>query len=72
MDNILKNHRVNVEPHHVQQEEVPHLGLLDDDVDALLLDQSKSDVKQVGLKSYSLKFFYHVLSRLFKAVTSKQ
>ena len=51
MDNFLENHRINVEPHHVQKEEVAHLGLLDDDVNALFFDQSKSDVKQVCLKS---------------------
>ena len=50
MDNLLENHRVNVLAQHVQQEEVTHLGLLDDDVDALLLDQSEPNVQKVGLE----------------------
>ena len=50
MDNFFENHRVNVEPHHVQEEEVPHLALLHNDVDALLLDQPEPDVEQIGLK----------------------
>ena len=44
MNNLLEDHRVNVLAHHVQEEPVTHLGLLDDDVDALLLDKSESDV----------------------------
>ena len=35
---FLENYRVNVLAEHVEQEPVAHLGLLDDDVDALLLD----------------------------------
>ena len=36
--NLFEDDRVNVLAQHVQQEPVTHLGLLDDDVDALLLD----------------------------------
>ena len=50
VDNFFENHRINVEPHHVQKEEVTHLAFLHDDIYALLLDQSESDVKQVSLK----------------------
>ena len=53
MDNLFENHRVNVLPQHVQQEPVPHLCLLDDDVDALLLHQPEPDVEQIGLKNES-------------------
>jgi len=52
MDNFLENHRVNVLAQHVQQEKVPHLGLLDDYVDALLLDQPEPDVQKVGPYSW--------------------
>ena len=48
-DSFLEDHSVDVEPHHVEEEEVPHLGLLHDDVDALLLDQSEPQIQQVGL-----------------------
>ena len=50
MNNFLENHRVNVLAHHVQQEPVPHLSLLDDDVDALLLHKSEPDVEKIGLE----------------------
>jgi len=48
VDDLFENHRVDVLSQHVQQEPVPHLCLLDDDVDALLLDQPEPDVEQVG------------------------
>jgi len=51
MDNLLENHRVYVLAHHVQQKPVSHFGFLDDDVNALLLDEPEPDVEQVG--SYS-------------------
>ena len=38
LDNLLEDHRVNVEPHHVKEEKVPHLSLLDNDINALLFD----------------------------------
>ena len=59
MDHLLEDHRVDVEPDHVQQEEVAHLGLFDNDIDALLLDQSKSDVQEICLttrKSFKILF----------------
>ena len=48
---LLEDDGVDVEPEHVEEEPVPHLGLLDDDVDALLLDQAEADVEQIGLHS---------------------
>ena len=51
VNNLFENHRVNILPQHVQQEPVPHLCLLDDDVDALLLDQPEPDIEQVRLKN---------------------
>ena len=69
MDNFLENHRVNVLAQHVQQEKVPHLGLLDDDVDALLLDQPEPDVQKVGLKvenSINLALSYAGFDQLIK------
>ena len=47
--NLLEDDGVDVLAEHVEQEPVAHLGLLDDDVNALLLDQSISDVEEVGL-----------------------
>ncbi len=38
VDNLFEYDRVYVLAEHVEQEPVAHLGLLDDDVDALLLD----------------------------------
>ena len=48
---LLEDDGVYVEPEHVEEEPVPHLGLLDDDVDALLLDEAAADVEQIGLNS---------------------
>ena len=48
---LLEDDGVYVEPEHVEEEPVPHLGLLDDDVDALLLDEAEADVEQIGLNS---------------------
>ena len=45
---LLEDDGVNVLAQHVEQEPVAHLGLLDDDVDALLFDQSEPDEEQVG------------------------
>ena len=45
MDHLLEDDGVDVEAEHVEQEPVTHLGLLDDDVDALLLHQAKPDVE---------------------------
>ena len=45
---LLEDHRVHVLPEHVEEEPVAHLGLLDDDVDALLLYEPESDVEQIG------------------------
>ena len=47
--NLLEDDGVDVLAEHVEQEPVAHLGLLDNDVNALLLDQSISDVEEVGL-----------------------
>ena len=46
---LLEDDGVDVLAKHVQQEPVAHLGLLDDDVDALLLDKPEPDVQQVSL-----------------------
>ena len=48
---LLEDDGVYVEPEHVEEEPVPHLGLLDDDVDALLLDEAEADVEQISLNS---------------------
>ena len=49
VDNFFEDDRVNVLAKHVEEEPVAHLGLLDDDVDTFLLDQSESDVEDVSL-----------------------
>ena len=54
VDNLFKDDRVNVLAQHVEQEPVAHLGLLDDDVDTLLLDQSEPDVEDVSLQGRSV------------------
>ncbi len=43
MNDLLEDHGINVLSKHVEQEPVAHLGLLDDDVNALLLDQPEPD-----------------------------
>lgn len=50
MDHLLEDDGVDVEAEHVEQEPVAHLGLLDDDVDALLLHQAESDVEKISLR----------------------
>ena len=45
---FLEYDRVYVLAQHVEEEPVAHLRLLDDDVDALLLDEPEADVEQVG------------------------
>ena len=47
---LLEDDRVDVLAEHVEEEPVPHLGLLDDDVDAFLLHQAEPDVQEVGLE----------------------
>jgi hypothetical protein len=47
---LLEDDRVDVLSEHVEEEPVPHLGLLDDDVDAFLLHQAEPDVQEVGLE----------------------
>ena len=48
MDDLLEDHRVDVLAKHVEQEPVTHLGLLDDDIDALLLDEPEPYEQEVG------------------------
>ena len=50
VDNLFEDDRVNVLAQHVEQEPVTHLGLLDDDVNTLLLDQPEPDVEDVSLQ----------------------
>ena len=50
VNNLFEDDRVDVLAKHVEQEPVAHLGLLDDDVDTLLLDQSEPDVEDVSLQ----------------------
>ena len=50
VDDLLEDDGVDVLTQHVEQEPVAHLGLLDDDVVAFLLHQTKPDVQEVGLK----------------------
>ena len=53
--NLFEDDRVNVLAQHVEQEPVAHLGLLDDDVDTLLLDQSEPDVEDVSLQGRGVR-----------------
>ena len=48
MHDLFEDDRVNILAQHVEQEPVAHLGLLHNDVDALFLDEPKSDVEKVG------------------------
>ena len=50
MNDLLEDDRVNVLAQHVEEEPVAHLGLLDDDIDALLLHQPEPDVEKIRLK----------------------
>ena len=45
MDQFFENHGVYILSQHVEQKPVTHLGFLDDDIDALLLDQPEADKK---------------------------
>ena len=53
--NLFEDDRVNVLAQHVEQEPVTHLGLLDDDVDTLLLDESEPNVEDVSLQGRSIR-----------------
>ena len=55
MDDLLEDHSVYIQSHHVEEEEVARLGLFDDEVDAVLLDQSEAKVEQVSLEMCSNK-----------------
>ena len=55
VNNLFEDDRVDVLAKHVEQEPVTHLGLLDDDVDTLLLDQSEPDVEDVSLQRRSVR-----------------
>ena len=48
MDNFFKDHRIHILTQHVKEEPVAHLGLFDDNVNALFPDQPEPDVEQVG------------------------
>ena len=61
MDDLLEDHSVYIQSHHVEEEEVTRLGLFDDEVDAVLLDQSEAKVEQVSLEMCSNKFWAHHL-----------
>ena len=61
---LLEDDRVNVESEHVEQEPVAHLGLLDDDVDTLLLDESEPDVEDVSLQERSIRLVQMYLGEL--------
>ena len=50
---FLEDDGVNVLAKHVEEEPVSHLGLFDDDVNALLLDQSEPDVEKVGTHAWT-------------------
>ena len=54
---FLENHAVYVLPQHIKQKPVTHLAFLDQGVDHLPLDESKSDIKKVG--SHSGRQNYH-------------
>ena len=55
VNNLFEDDRVDVLAQHVEQEPVAHLGLLDDDVDTLLLDQSEPDVEDVSLQGRGVR-----------------
>ena len=55
VNNLFEDDRVDVLAEHVEQEPVAHLGLLDDDVDTLLLDQSEPDVEDVSLQGRGVR-----------------
>ena len=55
VDDLLEDDGVDVLAEHVEQEPVAHLGLLDDDVDTLLLDQSEPDVEDVSLQGRGVR-----------------
>ena len=48
MYDLLEDHRIHILAQHVEEKEVSHLGLSDDNVDAFFLDQAEADVQQVG------------------------
>lgn len=48
MNDLLEYDRIDILPQHVQQEPISHLGLLDDDIDAFLFDESEPNVEQVS------------------------
>ena len=48
LHNLLEDHSVDVQSHHVEKEKVSHFGLFNDDVDTLSLDESEAKVEQVG------------------------
>ena len=64
MNNLFEDDRVDVLAEHVEQEPVTHLGLLDDDVDTLLLDQSEPDVEDVSLQVRSIRLVQMTLREL--------
>ena len=55
MHDLFEDDRVNILAQHVEQEPVAHLGLLDDDVDTLLLDESEPDVEDVSLQGRGVR-----------------
>ena len=55
VNNLFEDDRVDVLAQHVEQEPVAHLGLLDDDVDTLLLDESEPDVEDVSLQGRGVR-----------------
>ena len=64
VDYFFEDDGVNVLAQHVEQEPVTHLGLLDDDVDTLLLDESEPDVEDVSLQGRSVRHVQPYLGEL--------
>ena len=64
VDDLLEDDGVDVLAEHVEQEPVAHLGLLDDDVDTLLLDESEPDVEDVSLQGRSVRHVQSYLGEL--------
>ena len=51
MYKFFEYHGVNVLSQHVEKEPIAQLSLLNDDIDAFFLDQSKADEQQIGSHS---------------------
>ena len=51
LTDLFEDHAVHILSQHIKQEPVSQLGLLNDDIDAFFLDESKADEQQIGSHS---------------------